>query len=189
MTHPVITEPRYTSLVHQPLHHVYIYPVPRICQNFFKCSIAFLQLDRLPYQEFSQPYYLPIAEGRTDRFLIQASLLIKTHSGHPWHDSKVEQKSETIIKDKFLMWLNHCLFCLRPAWLFIPTALPTKLQEQLASILFTDITFHISNDKSTIIIIIHSFRVFHISVSWWSFTGVWVTASLQDSSQYSGRFQ
>ena len=29
-----------------------------------------------------------------------------------------------------------------------------------------------------IIIIIYSFRVFHISVSWWSFTGFWVTASL-----------
>ena len=29
-----------------------------------------------------------------------------------------------------------------------------------------------------IIIIIYSFRVFHISVSWWFFTGVWVTASL-----------
>ena len=28
------------------------------------------------------------------------------------------------------------------------------------------------------IIIIYSFRVFHISVSWWFFTGVWVTASL-----------
>ena len=27
-----------------------------------------------------------------------------------------------------------------------------------------------------IIIIIYSFRVFHISVSWWFFTGVWVTA-------------
>ena len=35
-------------------------------------------------------------------------------------------------------------------------------------------------------IIIYSFRVFHISVSWWFFTGVWVTASLQDSSQGSG---
>ena len=28
-----------------------------------------------------------------------------------------------------------------------------------------------------IIIIIYSFRVFHISISWWFFTGVWVTAS------------
>ena len=32
-----------------------------------------------------------------------------------------------------------------------------------------------------IIIIIYSFRVFHISVSWWFFTGVWVTASLLKS--------
>ena len=33
-----------------------------------------------------------------------------------------------------------------------------------------------------IIIIIYSLRVFHISVSWWSFTRVWVTASLLKSS-------
>ena len=32
-----------------------------------------------------------------------------------------------------------------------------------------------------IIIIIHFLRVFHISVSWWSFTEVWVTASLRKS--------
>ena len=38
-----------------------------------------------------------------------------------------------------------------------------------------------------IIIIIYSFKVFHISVNWWFYTGVWVTASLQDSSQDSGR--
>ena len=30
-------------------------------------------------------------------------------------------------------------------------------------------------------IIIYSFRVFHISVRWWFFTGVWVTASLLKS--------
>ena len=37
----------------------------------------------------------------------------------------------------------------------------------------------------TIIIIIYSFGVFHISVSWWSFTGVWqqFSSSLQDTSQ------
>ena len=32
-----------------------------------------------------------------------------------------------------------------------------------------------------IIIIIYSFRVFHISVNWWFYTGVWVTASLLKS--------
>ena len=42
-----------------------------------------------------------------------------------------------------------------------------------------------------IIIIIYSFRVFHVSVCWWSFIGVWVTvsSSLQNSSQYSSRSQ
>ena len=32
-----------------------------------------------------------------------------------------------------------------------------------------------------IIIIIYSFRVLHISVNWWFYTGVWVTASLRKS--------
>ena len=32
-----------------------------------------------------------------------------------------------------------------------------------------------------IIIIIYSFRAFHISVNWWFYTGVWVTASLLKS--------
>ena len=39
-----------------------------------------------------------------------------------------------------------------------------------------------------IIIIIFSFRVFHISVSWWFFTGVWVTASLLKSPGLVLRF-
>ena len=39
-----------------------------------------------------------------------------------------------------------------------------------------------------IIITIYSFRVFHISVSWWSFTGVWVTASLLKSPGLSSVF-
>ena len=32
-----------------------------------------------------------------------------------------------------------------------------------------------------LLFIIYSFRIFHISVSWWFFTGVWVTASLLKS--------
>ena len=40
-----------------------------------------------------------------------------------------------------------------------------------------------------IIIIIYFLRVLHISVSWWFSTWVWTTASLPDSSQYSGRFE
>ena len=35
--------------------------------------------------------------------------------------------------------------------------------------------------SSISIIVIYSFRVFHISTSWWFFTGVWVTASLLKS--------
>ena len=34
-----------------------------------------------------------------------------------------------------------------------------------------------------LIIIIYSLRVFHISVSWWSFTGVWVKANLLQSPE------
>ena len=40
-----------------------------------------------------------------------------------------------------------------------------------------------------IIYFTHSLRVFPTSICWWSFTGVWLTASLQDSSQYSDRYQ
>ena len=43
-----------------------------------------------------------------------------------------------------------------------------------------------------IIIIIYSFRVFHLSVSWWfsqEFEWQQVSSSLQDSSQYTGRLQ
>ena len=38
-----------------------------------------------------------------------------------------------------------------------------------------------SGRDKCIIIIMYSWRVFHISVSWWSFTWVWVTASLLKS--------
>ena len=38
-----------------------------------------------------------------------------------------------------------------------------------------------STSQIIIIIIIYPFRVFHISVSWWFFAGVWVTASLLKS--------
>ena len=40
----------------------------------------------------------------------------------------------------------------------------------------------LSNSYSLIIII--SIGVFHINISWWSFTGVWVTASLLKSPSY-----
>ena len=46
--------------------------------------------------------------------------------------------------------------------------------------------------KIILIIIRYSFRVFHISVNWWFYTEFerqQASSSLQDSSQYSGRFQ
>ena len=49
---------------------------------------------------------------------------------------------------------------------------------------FTFTLWSVGTAKSTIlqvIIIIYSLRAFHISFSWWSFTGVWVTASLLKS--------
>ena len=39
-----------------------------------------------------------------------------------------------------------------------------------------------------IILLLYSFRVFHISVSWWSFTGVWETASLLKSPGFVSGF-
>ena len=38
-----------------------------------------------------------------------------------------------------------------------------------------------------LLLLFDSLWVFHISISWWSFIAVWVTTSLQYSSQYSGR--
>ena len=49
-----------------------------------------------------------------------------------------------------------------------------------------------NNSFCKLLLLLYSTWIFYISVSWWSFTGVWVTASLshlQDSSQYSGRSQ
>ena len=55
----------------------------------------------------------------------------------------------------------------------------------LITTVITDIimshTFLSSRAIIIITIIIDSFRVFHISISWWFFTGVWVTANLLKS--------
>ena len=59
-----------------------------------------------------------------------------------------------------------------------------SLQVSLITLVFpSTLASHCFDSASNfiIIIIIYSFRVFHISVSWWSFTGVWVTASLLKS--------
>ena len=53
------------------------------------------------------------------------------------------------------------IFCTIPSWLPSP---PFRIKSY-----------------TLFIIIIYSLRVFHISVSWWSFTEVWVTASLLKS--------
>ena len=39
------------------------------------------------------------------------------------------------------------------------------------------------------LLLFYSLQVFHTSVSWWSFTRIWVSSGLQDSSQYSGQSQ
>ena len=66
------------------------------------------------------------------------------------------------------------------------------------SLSFNFTLWSIGTAKSTILqvllllLLLLIIRVFHISVSWWFFTGVWVTESLlksPDSSQDSGRSQ
>ena len=65
----------------------------------------------------------------------------------------------------------------------------------LVTVLYSPITIGIIVTIIIIIIIIiiicSLLRVFHTSVSWWFLIEVWqqVLSSLQDSSQYSGRFQ
>ena len=61
---------------------------------------------------------------------------------------------------------------------FVP--LPTEAYIYAACIPAGETYFHIAI-IIIIIIIIYFMRAFHISVSWWSFTRVWVTASLLKS--------
>ena len=63
---------------------------------------------------------------------------------------------------------------------------PSRVSPYISSVLIFCI--HLSCDWSfclcftiIIIIIVYCFRVFHISISWWFFTEVWVTASLLKS--------
>ena len=58
------------------------------------------------------------------------------------------------------------------------------------SLSFRFILWSAGTAKSTILLILflYSFRVFHISVSWWSLTRVWMTVSLFKSPQISRTF-
>ena len=52
------------------------------------------------------------------------------------------------------------------------------LMDSVSSLRFPFLSHvHVLSCKIVIIIIIYSCRVFHISISWWFFTGVWVTPS------------
>ena len=53
----------------------------------------------------------------------------------------------------------------------------------LLLLLFTPLEFFTSVLADGSLLLLLLFRVFHISVSWWFFTGVWVTASLHKSSR------
>ena len=73
-------------------------------------------------------------------------------------------------------------------------SVPSRLLSQIFFSVLRKMWFRIVINKPTYLehfffIIIPPFRVFHTSVSRRFLTGVWVTASLQDSSQYSGRSQ
>ena len=71
------------------------------------------------------------------------------------------------MRDSFLIFPFFYLFCLCPLPVITNTFHFSSLQKFLC---FPDLT---------VIIIIYTFRVF--SISWWFFTGVWVTASLLKS--------
>ena len=68
-----------------------------------------------------------------------------------------------------------------------PEVLVLREMQSVSSRVWTHVAVSISYDDNhyttgnNFIIIIFSLRVFHISFSWWSFTGVWVTASLLKS--------
>ena len=63
---------------------------------------------------------------------------------------------------------------------YIKISLKFSLKEWISIYIYIYIYIYIVK-IIIIIIIIYSLRVFHISFSWWSFTEVWVTASLLKS--------
>ena len=69
-------------------------------------------------------------------------------------------------------------------WELVYQIIVTKFYSQWAGLTLALLLMELfctAINKYSIIIIIYSFRVFDISVSWWFFTGVWVTASLLKS--------
>ena len=73
-------------------------------------------------------------------------------------------------------------------WITLPTQSCLVLYSLCANLLHSLIMWLVVSSLSLIIIIIiiviiYSFRVLHIIVSWWSFTGVWVAASLLKFSE------
>ena len=96
-----------------------------------------------------------------------------------------------------IMWLivsslslhnRHLLFCcvlsiFAVIWLVLTALFCAAIRRDSVSLLkFLFLSqVQVFSCEMFIIIIIYSFRVFHIRVSWWFFTGVWVTASLLKS--------
>ena len=64
--------------------------------------------------------------------------------------------------------------------LYLVVSRNSKVHNSTSSLFFVDYykVRSLAEIIIIVIIIIYSFRVFHISVSWWFFTGVWVTASV-----------
>ena len=100
---------------------------------------------------------------------------------------------------RFGFWLGLCnlLVFQNPGQFYVPFSLGRSLyiyhfavwSNKNSSTISNGLPSPCSNIKSCtlfalvciIIIIIYSFTVFHIKVSWWFFTGVWATASLLNS--------
>ena len=103
--------------------------------------------------------------------------MVSTHppiskSSSPFSNSLVTVPNAPITIGIIVTFMFHSFF----------NSLPRSRYLSFFSYAFSFILWSAETAKSTIIIIIiYSFRAFHISVSWWSFTGVWVTASLLKS--------
>ena len=84
-----------------------------------------------------------------------------------------------------VIFMFHSFFCslarFRYLSLFRLSFSLTLWSEGTAKLAIQQVLFFADCHWIIIIITIWSFRVFHISISWWFFTGVWVTASLLKS--------
>ena len=130
----------------------------------FNNAVVGMVSTRPPTSKSSRPFYNPLFTVLKAPITIGIIVIFKFHSFF-----------NSLVRSRYLSFFLHSFgFILWSAG----TAMSTILQ---ILFFFLIIIRSCLLAEIIIIIIIYSFRVFHICVSWWFFTGVWMTASLLSS--------